>query len=223
MSVPVDLAFVFDATGSMAPTIQAVRAKIVEIAVSLRTQYPTGYSFQFGAIGYRDKIDDGSTSVSCPFSPDPETMRRWLTTVQATGGGDICEDWIDAMDSVFRLNWRENSLRCIFWLADAPGHGAGLIVELANAEEFDAHPAQLLRLIPYIEKLAKMKMVVIGLDLNIAEISFVLMRYVYVKAGGPSFTSEKFQPEAGNEMTSIAALLEAKVMTLVLAVSAVAL
>jgi hypothetical protein len=74
MSVPVDLAFVFDATGSMAATIQAVYAKIGAIARMLRDAYPTGYSFQFGAVGYRDKLDDGSPSVSCPFNEDPEVM-----------------------------------------------------------------------------------------------------------------------------------------------------
>jgi serine/threonine protein kinase len=60
-----------------------------------------------------------------------------------------------------------------------------------------------------------MKMVVIGLDLAVAWISFHLVHDVYLTAGGPSFTVEKFTPEAGNESRSIAELLEAKVMTLV--------
>jgi NIMA (never in mitosis gene a)-related kinase len=215
MPVPVDLAFVFDATGSMEATIQAVYAKIVAISVMLREHYPTDYSFHFSAVGYRDKLDDGSPTVCCPFSSDPMVMENWLTTVEATGGGDVCEDWVDAMEQLFSLNWRPNSLRCIFWIADTPAHGAGLWVQCENQMDFDAHPEQILFLIPYAKKLAQMKMVVIGLDLSLARLSFNVLQQIYVHSDGPSFSIEEFRPETGNETNSIAELLESKAMTLV--------
>jgi hypothetical protein len=217
----VDFAFVFDATGSMENTIQAVQAKIVTIATQLQNQYSNGFSFQYGAIAYRDKIDDGSVTMSCPFNPNPQVMRSWLTTVQAKGGGDICEDWVDATEQLFNLKWRDNALRCVFWIADSPAHGFVLLphepltILFLAIRGVDYHPDQAVHLIPYIKKMAKMKMVFIGIDLCQASCAFTLMKQLYNAEGGPAFTIEKFKPETGNETSSIAELLEARAMTLV--------
>jgi hypothetical protein len=201
MAVRVDFLFVFDATSSMARAIQAACAKIISISTSLQTRYSTGFSFQYGAVAYRDQLDDGSTTLSCPFNANPEVLRSWLTRVTALGGGDVCEDWVDAMNHLFNLNWRENALRCVFWIADAPAHGvAGVssvlsvlsVLGLLSLNGFDNHPDQDSLLMPSVVKLTKMKMVFIGLDLGIVSLSFNRMKDLYPLFGGPSFMPLEF-------------------------------
>jgi hypothetical protein len=206
-----DFAFVFDATNSMTPMIQAAHDKIVSIATALRKQYADGYSFRFGAVGYRDLIDDQSVSVRCPFTSDPEIVRSWLETVEAEGGGDYCEDWVDGMRQLFQLGWRAQAFRCVFWIGDAPTHGTmGTYVPL-----MDHHPDELPLFLPYVEKLAKMKMVFIGLDIAWAMLTFSVMERTYYKAGGPSFKVQYFKPEHGRETECIAEQLVSQAMSLV--------
>jgi serine/threonine protein kinase len=210
-----DFAFVFDATDSMTPMIQAAHDRIVSIATALRKEYADGYSFRFGAVGYRDPIDDQSVSVRCPFTSDPEIVRSWLGTVAAEGGGDFFEDWVDGMRELFQLGWRSQAFRCVFWIADAPTHGTAAALGMTAPPVVDRHPDQIPFLLPYVEKLAKMKMVFIGLDLSTASLTFPIMERIYLMSGGPSFKVQKFRPEFGRETQGIAAQLVSQAMSLV--------
>jgi hypothetical protein len=213
MSVNVDFVFVIDATESMTPTINAVRDKVNSIAQNLLTTHPTGFAFRFAAVGYRDPIEDHIPSAVFDFNSSASTLCSWLSTLLATGGGDFTEDWVDAMEHLFRLSWRENALRCVFWIADAPAHG-GLSTAVLGPTN-DHHPDRWPLLIPFFNKMARMNMVFIGLDLEWAWLTYAIAEQIYLRSGGPSFTYIRFSAEPGNETASIAELLEARAMNLV--------
>jgi hypothetical protein len=155
--------------------------------------------------------------------------------VNATGGGDIAEDWVDALERLFQLKWRDNALRCVLWIADAPAHGSeyNLLLQFPDLSRdptlnIDHHRERGPLLAPFIRKMAKMNMVFIGLALDkripfgpssillpITSYAYDQMSQIYLEANGPSFEFEQFNPESGNETESIGALIEAKAANLV--------
>jgi hypothetical protein len=90
----------------MNDAIAAASDRVVQIAKTARDNYPNNFASQ-----------------SFGFTRDPEPLRNWLSTIKADGGGDVSEDWADGMRLLCQLPWRQNALKCVFWIADAPEHG----------------------------------------------------------------------------------------------------
>jgi hypothetical protein len=214
--IPVDFAFVLDATESMRPVISAARDKVNSIASALLSKYPDGFSFRFSAVGYRDLPEDGLPSETFDFHPSTDSLREWLLMLEAKGGGDVCEDWAHAMALVFGLSWRANALRCVFWIADSPAHGdlyhLGVPHDTHNC---DNHADRESLLGPYFAKMAKMNMVFIGLDLGCAWLTYAIAEQIYLRGGGPSFCHTAFCLETGNETDGLAEEIEARAINLV--------
>jgi hypothetical protein len=102
--IAVDFAFVLDATQSMTLGIGAAGDKVNAITGDLLRKYPTGFSFQFSAVGYRDEMEDSIASEKFDFTRDPDALCLWLARLEAKGDGDVCEDWVGAMEFVFGLS-----------------------------------------------------------------------------------------------------------------------
>jgi hypothetical protein len=211
-----DFVFVIDATGSMNDAIAAASDRVVQIAKTARDNYPSNFDFQFAAVCYRDPLEDNIASQSFGFTRDPEPLRNWLSTIKADGGGDVSEDWADGMRLLCQLPWRQNALKCVFWIADAPAHGIryyglfGLLIP-----DMDNHPDREGELEPWVIKLAKMNVMFVGLDLQIAFPTFLEIQVIYTCAGGPSFTYERFARTNENDMERIAKFLQEHSMELV--------
>jgi hypothetical protein len=214
--VPVDFVFVLDATQSMSEAIGAARDKMNSIAAALLRKYPTGFSFKFSAVGYRDEIEDGIASEKFDFDSSADALRVWLANLEALGGGDYCEDWVNAMELIFQLSWRDHALRCVFWIADAPAHGNLYHLLIPSIiGNCDNHPDREPFLAPYFAKMAKMNMLFIGLDLGVASYTYVIAEQIYLRLGGPSFTFARFSTETDDESNGLAQELEARALTLV--------
>lgn len=122
-----DLMFLMDATGSMAPYIQAARQSIRAIVDGIKEK--EGVDVRFGLVCYRDHPPQEATYVTqvFPFTADVAQMKRYLEdeAVAAVGGGDGPEAVADALFEMLHMEWRPRAAKVAVLIADAPPHGLG--------------------------------------------------------------------------------------------------
>ena len=125
--VPVDIAFILDATGSMGDEIQQLQDVLFSIHARLqgaaRLQSATDAAdLRFGLVVYRDRNDEEPLRV-VPFTADVDSFHLALAAIRATGGGDTPEDVHRGLEAALtRLAWRPDGIRNAFLVADAPPH-----------------------------------------------------------------------------------------------------
>jgi hypothetical protein len=118
----VDLAFVIDATGSMADEMEYLKVEVQGIVDRLRQEWPD-LTLRLALIVYRDHGDEYVTRVF-DFTDDAAAFRRNLAGQRADGGGDLPEAAERALEAMNQLEWRAGDVaRLAFFLADAPPHG----------------------------------------------------------------------------------------------------
>ena len=117
-----DLCFICDCTGSMGQYIRAAQDNIRSIVNKISGH---GAKVRFGLISYRDHPPQENTFVTqChAFTNDLETMKRYVDTMQAHGGGDGPEAVTAALFEALSLPWRPNATKICVLIADAPPHG----------------------------------------------------------------------------------------------------
>lgn len=115
-----DVLLVVDATGSMGDEMAYLKEEIASIMGSLAARHP-GVDTRIGLIVYRD-VGDEYVVRQFPFTNDVETLRRQLAAQQAGGGGDYPEAVHTAMAEALTYPWRENAVKTIVLVADAPPH-----------------------------------------------------------------------------------------------------
>ena len=139
--------FVLDVTGSMMAYIEAAKNNILDIINSFETNqkqifkkfYQEEYKhiIQCAVVPYRDFGD--KIPAPLKFTTDGLAVKKYLSTLEATGGDDIPEDLYGAMlKSVTDLDWGVNhplTTNYIMIITDAPGHGP-----LLCQNENDNHP-----------------------------------------------------------------------------------
>ncbi|MBX3217795.1 MAG: VWA domain-containing protein [Labilithrix sp.] len=116
----VDLAFILDTTGSMSEEITAVKATIQKVAKVLSTEQTT---VRVGLVEYKDRQDAFVTKVY-PFATDLAGFAQRVSTINASGGGDMPEDMNAGLHTAMtELAWSDRSVaRMAFVIADAPPH-----------------------------------------------------------------------------------------------------
>lgn len=120
-SLPVDLLFVLDVTGSMQAQIDQLKKAISILQMNL-TALPNRPRLRFGLVQYRDHGDDFITRT-IPFTEDAEAFSQALSRVFADGGGDTPEDLQAALDTALHgMTWDAEGLRLGFVVTDAPPH-----------------------------------------------------------------------------------------------------
>lgn len=120
-NVPLDIAFLLDTTGSMGDEIARLKQtiEVIHFQISQLTSAP---DVRFGMVLYRDRGDDYVTRV-IPFTADMVKFKSGLAQVRADGGGDGPEDLQSGLhDALGKLDWRNEGLRLMFVIADAPPH-----------------------------------------------------------------------------------------------------
>ena len=119
--VPVDIAFVLDATGSMGDEIQRLRDVLFSIHSRLQRASDSA-DLRFGLVTYRDRGDGDKLHV-VPFTGDVDEYSQALAAVHAYGGGDYPEDMHSGLEAALgQLQWRTEGIRAVFVIADAPPH-----------------------------------------------------------------------------------------------------
>ena len=120
-SVPLDIDFVIDATGSMSDEIERLREEMIRVSRRI-AELDAHPDVRFAMTVYRDRGDLFVTR-SFDFTGDVEAFTRALSEVRADDGGDEPEDVESALAAALdKPQWRENAVKLAFLVADAPPH-----------------------------------------------------------------------------------------------------
>jgi len=100
----VDLVFLIDATGSMAPCISALKENIATFIDSLTTGDANNArpvkDWRGKVVGFRDYEVDAEPLVDNDFVRDAAALKEQLAKLEAAGGGDEPETLLDALHVV---------------------------------------------------------------------------------------------------------------------------
>ncbi|KEZ45674.1 hypothetical protein SAPIO_CDS1444 [Scedosporium apiospermum] len=119
-----DVLFLMDTTSSMLSHIKAAKDQIKSIVTSIKTAFMDVADLRVAIVGYRDHEDDPNIEF-LDFTRDTNEMRRFLSGLEATGGGDTPEDVLGGIQQALKANWQSQT-RVIIHIADAPPHGRDL-------------------------------------------------------------------------------------------------
>ncbi|CAF3836916.1 unnamed protein product [Rotaria sp. Silwood1] len=137
-NITIDICFCLDCTGSMSRWLAAVKGQMHTIMNSIQNDIKVKYpslklALRFAIVAYRD-IKDRPPITKIDFTEKTEDVMKFLNGITASGGGDIPEDVLGALDTCLTLNWSKTNARFIVLITDAPGHGPELNNDLANDE-----------------------------------------------------------------------------------------
>lgn len=123
LSNELDLAFIMDTTGSMTSYIDTARQNIREIVEEIVSS--SNSDVRLALIEYRDHAPEDTTFVTRKndFTNSVVTMKAWLTSARAQGGGDRPEAVADALFESTKLSWRPQAAKISVLISDAPPHG----------------------------------------------------------------------------------------------------
>jgi Mg-chelatase subunit ChlD len=120
-SVPLDILFIMDTTGSMSDEIERLKATIEIINLNLGS-LSSKPKVRFGMVLYRDQGDDYDTRI-VPFTADLAAFQKQLAKVDADGGGDDPEDLQAALKAAVKsMAWDPAGIRLAFIITDAAPH-----------------------------------------------------------------------------------------------------
>ena len=119
-SVPVDIHFVLDATGSMDDEIARLRSSMSGIAAQIDA-LASGPDVRFGITVYRD-LGDLFFTRTFDLTGDLDAFLAALADVEADGGGDYPEALDEALaEALADASWRpEGAVKLMIVIADAP-------------------------------------------------------------------------------------------------------
>ena len=121
LDFPLDVVFLIDSTGSMADEIHRIKATLESIARQV-SNLPANPDLRFGMVSYRDRGDEYVTRLY-PFDGNVRRFSEAIHNLQADGGDDYPESLNQALhEAVNDMGWREEAVRLIFLIADAPPH-----------------------------------------------------------------------------------------------------
>jgi len=118
-----DLVFVSDCTSSMGSYIASTKKSISEIVHQIVAAEKV--NVRFGLVEYRDHPPQDSTFVTrtSDFTSDVQKMQQRINEMAARGGGDGPEAVADGLSKALNLKWRQNAVKIVVVIADAPPHG----------------------------------------------------------------------------------------------------
>jgi len=118
--VSVDVCFIIDTTGSMGDEIARIKQTLLSVTAKLRAEGDV--SLRYGAVLYRD-VGDQYITKTHTFTTDIAAFDAALQDIQASGGGDGPESLNQGLAmAVGDMQWRRDSARVAFLIADAPPH-----------------------------------------------------------------------------------------------------
>ncbi|MGM0389035.1 MAG: vWA domain-containing protein [Natrinema limicola] len=112
-----DLAFVFDDSGSMGNEISAMKRGVKDLTEELEE---AGIDARYGLVSFRDDVDADLT-----FTDDPDSLKDAVDSLEAYGGGDFPEDNFDAIATALEDEYREDAQKVIVDITDAESHYDG--------------------------------------------------------------------------------------------------
>ena len=134
-----DIAFIVDATGSMADEIDFLKQDLMDIINKVRSVRP-GMKMRTAALFYRDEGDDYVTRHQ-DFTDNVAETAAFVGKQEANGGGDYPEAVHTALEGMLQnLSWEGMArTRIAFLILDAPAHHeTGVIRSLQKSIELCA-------------------------------------------------------------------------------------
>ena len=81
-----------------------------------------GLTVEVAFVAYRD-IGDVGRHVVADFTSNIDSVKSLIEKQSASGGGDFPEDVQGGYNQALKLSWGTESVKQVFHIADAPGHG----------------------------------------------------------------------------------------------------
>ncbi|MFI7427942.1 VWA domain-containing protein [Micromonospora sp. NPDC049836] len=128
-----DVVLVVDTTGSMGPAIANVRTNLQQVINNVRGAQP---SAEFAVASYRDEGDGSELfRVRQDLTGDATALQNAVDGLDAAGGGDTPEAWVNALFQVSdgAITYRSGSSRLVVLVGDAPSHDPSAGHTLAQA------------------------------------------------------------------------------------------
>lgn len=126
-SLPVDIYFLADNTGSMASAISTVKRRFFEVINAVKAD-PRFEDPKFGVGAYQDesspRTDEGFIHLQS-LTSDSAIAQAAVNRYVATGGGDRDEANLVALYKVAkdaRIGWRDQTRKVVVYFGDVPGH-----------------------------------------------------------------------------------------------------
>ncbi|HYM21492.1 MAG TPA: OmpA family protein [Candidatus Kapabacteria bacterium] len=116
--VPVDIVFVIDQTASMRDIIPVVKDNVKRFAEQLRSH---GFDFRLGLVRFSDTIE----WVSPKMTEDAGEFEKWISDIEAQGGGDIKENALEGLKAGAVMPMRNIALKLEIVISDAQYHQQG--------------------------------------------------------------------------------------------------
>ncbi|MFN3389734.1 MAG: vWA domain-containing protein [Allosphingosinicella sp.] len=136
-----DLLLAIDTTGSMGDEMAYLKAELRSILDALKRSHP-GLDIRLGLVAYKDEGDVYVTRTY-PFTSSLMEMQGHLASHHADGGGDYPEAMDQALIRAVGLNWREDAVKSLLLVADAPPHDRNVARTWAAAEAARARRIQI--------------------------------------------------------------------------------
>jgi len=117
-----DVVLLVDTTGSMGGAIDNVKANLQDVINDVRAAQPTAH---FAVASYRDSGDGAELfRVRQNLTDDAAALQAAVNGLDADGGGDAPEAWINALFQVSdgAIAYRAGSSRIVVLVGDAPSH-----------------------------------------------------------------------------------------------------
>jgi hypothetical protein len=116
-----DVVLLVDVTGSMGSTIANIKTNLDSVISSVTATQPGA---QFAVASFGDFADSNAFQVNQALTTDVAKLQAAVNSLKAVGGGDLPEDWINALYklSTGAVTFRSDSSRIIVLVSDAPSH-----------------------------------------------------------------------------------------------------
>jgi hypothetical protein len=115
-----DLALVVDVTGSMTDELSYLQTELTSIIGALETRH-SDLDVRVAFTFYRDEGDEFVTRTY-GFDGNLQRAQTRIGQQSAAGGGDYPEAMQDAMVRAAQMEWRDDAVKTLLLVADAPPH-----------------------------------------------------------------------------------------------------
>jgi hypothetical protein len=137
-----DIAVVFDTTGSMGDELDYLKDEFGSITEAVSSLYPNAEQ-RWSLVVYRDQGDQYVTR-SQEFTADLQDFQSFLDAQSYDGGGDFPEAPEEGLAEANALSWSgdDDTAKLIFWVADAPHHNdkaQALAAAISQAQDQNIH------------------------------------------------------------------------------------
>lgn len=113
----IDIAFVFDDTGSMDDEIAAMKNNVQEFADDIET---AGFDARYALVSFKDDVE-----VDQSFTASLSEFQNAVNDLEADAGDDVPEDNFDAIEEALELEYRAGAQQVVIDITDAIAHYDG--------------------------------------------------------------------------------------------------